>query len=172
MNGAEPWWMETGGSWGDGAAYPHGIQNRFATLQLDRVFGSFDAFITAAQWYQFANLKYQIEVMRAYPSIMGYVITEFTDVHWESNGLLDMNRNPRVFHDRLCHGECRCGDRAAHQATMPAGRATTFSFQVEVATGGEALRCSRSCTGGRALPSGVLPVPAAGRTGQGRGWAR
>jgi hypothetical protein len=30
--------------------------------------------------------------------LAGYVITEFTDVHWESNGLLDMERNPRVFH--------------------------------------------------------------------------
>ena len=101
FNGAEPWWMETGAAWGDGVAYPHGIENRFATLGLDKVFGSFDAFIAAAQWYQFANLKYQIESMRAHPLIMGYVITEFTDVHWESNGLLDMNRNPRVFHDRF-----------------------------------------------------------------------
>jgi hypothetical protein len=27
------------------------------------------------------------------------VVTEFTDCHWESNGLLDMRRTPRVFHD-------------------------------------------------------------------------
>ena len=101
LAGAEPWWMETGGTWGEGVAYPHGVQHRFAALQLDRVFGNFEAFITAAQWYQFANLKYQIEVMRGWPQIQGYVITEFTDVHWESNGLLDMNRNPRVFHDRF-----------------------------------------------------------------------
>lgn len=101
INGAEPWWMETGASWGDSAAYPHGIQHRFDALGLSKVFGGFDAFIAAAQWYQFANLKYEIEVMRAHPAIMGYVITEFTDVHWESNGLLDMNRNPRVFHDRF-----------------------------------------------------------------------
>src|SRR5947209_2663062 len=36
--------------------------------------------------------------MRRYPSLAGYIITELTDVHWESNGLLDMRRNPRVFH--------------------------------------------------------------------------
>lgn len=99
IDGAEPWWMETGGTWGDGTAYPHGVEARFASHRLDTVFGSFDAFIDAAQWYQFANLKYEIEVMRRHPQIMGYVVTEFTDVHWESNGLLDMNRNPRVFHD-------------------------------------------------------------------------
>ncbi len=97
LNGSEPWWFETGASWGDGAAYPHGIEGRYDALRLDSVFGSFDAYIAAAQWYQFANLKYQIETMRAHPSIMGYVITEFTDVHWESNGLLDMNREPRAF---------------------------------------------------------------------------
>lgn len=97
LEGEEPWWMDTGASWGDGAAYPHGVQDRFAELQLGKTFGSFDAFIGAAQAYQFANLKYEIESIRAHPTIQGYVITEFTDVHWESNGLLDMNRNPRRF---------------------------------------------------------------------------
>ena len=39
--------------------------------------------------------------IRSHASIAGYVITECTDVHWESNGLLDMARNPRVFHERF-----------------------------------------------------------------------
>ena len=60
-DGSEPWWLQTGGFWGDGAAYPHGVEHRFATLRLDRVFGSFDRFIDAVQWHQFRNLKYQIE---------------------------------------------------------------------------------------------------------------
>ena len=101
IDGVEPWWMETGQLWGDGAAHPHGIERRFASLGLDRVFGSLENLVTQAQWYQFANLKYEIEVMRAWPQIQGYVITELTDVHWESNGLLDMNRNERVFHSRM-----------------------------------------------------------------------
>lgn len=98
-DGSEPDWFETGSVWGDGVALPHGIEQRFAALDLHRTFGSFDKFIEAAQWYQFMNLRYQIEEMRRYPSIMGYVITELTDVHWEANGLLDMERNPRIFHD-------------------------------------------------------------------------
>jgi hypothetical protein len=98
-DGSEPDWFETGALWGDGVALPHGVEERFAALDLHRTFGSFDRFIEAAQWYQFTNLRYQIETMRQYPSIMGYVITELTDVHWEANGLLDMERNPRVFHD-------------------------------------------------------------------------
>ncbi len=100
-DGSEPFWMETGATWGDGVAYPHGVQKRFRALHLDTVFKDFGSFIEAAQWYQFANLKYEIEVMRAHPEIVGYVITEFTDVHWEANGLLDINRNPRVFHDQF-----------------------------------------------------------------------
>ena len=36
-----------------------------------------------------------------YSTIAGYVITELTDAHWESNGLLDMRRHPRVFHERF-----------------------------------------------------------------------
>ena len=39
--------------------------------------------------------------MRGYSSIAGYVVTELTDVHWEGNGLMDLERNPRVFHDRF-----------------------------------------------------------------------
>ena len=35
------------------------------------------------------------------PQIQGYVITEFTDINWESNGLLDMWRNFKVFSDDL-----------------------------------------------------------------------
>jgi hypothetical protein len=98
-DGREPWWFETGHDWGEGVMYPHGVQNRFHDWSLDRVFGSFEAFIEAAQWQQFRALKYEIEAMRRRPEIAGYVITELTDCHWESNGLLDMRSNPRVFHE-------------------------------------------------------------------------
>ena len=169
INGAEPWWMETGGTWGDGAAYPHGIQNRFATLQLGKVFGSFDAFIAAAQWYQFANLKYEIEVMRSYPAIMGYVITEFTDVHWESNGLLDMNRNPRVFHDAFAtvNADVVIVPRVKDYAGWSGD---TFGFEVEIASGGATLAGS-VLTWQAGAEAGSLTVPATGplsKVGAGR----
>ena len=134
----EPWWMETGGTWGDGVAYPHGVEWRFDALGLKRVFGSFDRFITCVQEYQFANLKYEIESMRSREAIQGYVITELTDVHWESNGLLDMNRNPRVFHDRFATINTdivivpRVGEYAAWSGEE-------FNFEIAIATGGESL---------------------------------
>ena len=136
--GNEPWWMETGGSWGDGVAYPHGLQFRFSTLGLETVFGNFDKFITDVQEYQFANLKYEIEEMRAYPSIQGYVITELTDVQWEANGLLDMNRNPRVFHDRFStiNNDIVIVPRVENYAAWSGDE---FIFELVIATGGEVL---------------------------------
>ena len=97
--GEEPWWFETGHDWGDGVMYAHGVENRFTDWSLDRVFGDLRRFVIAAQWQQFRALKYQIEAMRRKATLAGYVITELHDCHWESNGLLDMRRNPRVFHE-------------------------------------------------------------------------
>ncbi len=94
----DPWWFETGAQWGEGVAYPKGLEQRYRSFFLDRAFGSFDAFIAATQWYQFTGLKYQIEKLRAQASIQGYVITELTDIYWEANGLMDMERNLRAFH--------------------------------------------------------------------------
>ena len=137
-DGSEPWWMETGAGWGDGAATPHGVQNRFAAYQLESAFGSFDAFIAQVQWYQFANLKYEIETMRARASIQGYVITELTDVHWESNGLLDMNRNPRVFHEQFAsiNSDLMIVPKVARYSGT-SGQA--FRFNIAIATGGVTL---------------------------------
>ncbi len=97
-DGSEPWWFETGHDWGEGVMLPHGVERRFRACGLDRVFGSFGAFAEAAQWQQYHALKYQIEAMRRQPALAGYVITELTDCHWEANGLMDMERNTRVFH--------------------------------------------------------------------------
>ncbi len=99
--GDDPWWFETGMEWGDGAVYPHGIEDRFRAWHLDKVFPTYSDLAAASQRMQFCALKYQIEQMRRHPSIVGYIITEFTDVHWECNGLLDMCRNPKTFYDAM-----------------------------------------------------------------------
>jgi hypothetical protein len=151
IDGAEPWWMETGGTWGEGAAYPHGIEHRFATLGLGTVFGSFEAFIKSVQLYQFQNLKYQIESMRSHAPITGYVITEMTDVHWESNGLLDMNRNPRVFHDQFA---------AINTDLVVLARPDRFS-----AISGQELHIAVSvASGGRTFGGGVLTCALDGKS--------
>lgn len=90
--GRDPWWFETGHEWGEGVVYPHAMPLRFHDYGLDAVFGSFQAFIRASQEHMARSLHYEITTMRLHPTIAGYVITEFTDVHWECNGLLTMQR--------------------------------------------------------------------------------
>jgi hypothetical protein len=101
--GRAPWWFDTGLDWSQGVVYPRGIEHRFKEYHLDRVFPSLSALTEASQRLQFDALKFEIEDMRSHDSLQGYVITELTDVHWESNGLLDMYRNPKVFYSELGH---------------------------------------------------------------------
>jgi beta-glucosidase/6-phospho-beta-glucosidase/beta-galactosidase len=99
--GNAPWWFDTGLDWSQGVVYPRGVEQRFKEYHLNRVFDSLAALTEASQRLQYDALKFQIEDMRAHASLQGYVITELTDVHWESNGLLDMYRNPKVHYPLL-----------------------------------------------------------------------
>ena len=96
--GKNPWWFRTGMQHGEGQVYPDGIDERFDLYHLKRAFPSLNALSKASQRMEFVALKWELEEMRRHASIQGYVITEFTDLHWECNGLLDMARNPKVFY--------------------------------------------------------------------------
>jgi hypothetical protein len=95
-----PWWFarEFGGR---KITLPEGVAQRYRDYQLNALFPTLDALSDATQWHEFTSLKYEIESLRSRPPLQGYVITEFTDINWESNGLLDMWRHPKVFADRL-----------------------------------------------------------------------
>jgi hypothetical protein len=97
----EPWWFETGATLPGDVVRPARVRDRFAAWGLGDVFGSWTAFVRESQEHQFESLKAQIEDLRLHPDLGGYVVTEFTDVHWEANGLLDLRRNRKTFHDRL-----------------------------------------------------------------------
>ena len=97
--GEEPWWFDTG----EGITRPAGVFKRFADQGLSRAFKSLDELADASQEQEWLALKYQIEEMRRRREVAGYVITEFTDINWEVNGLLDFARNPKIFHHRLQH---------------------------------------------------------------------
>ena len=92
--GGDPWWFRTG----DGATRPEGVEERFKAQNLARTFGDLEGLSGTFQEQELDSLKFEIEQMRLLPEIQGYVITEFTDLHWESNGLLDMCRNPKALH--------------------------------------------------------------------------
>lgn len=95
--GHDPWWFQTGA----GSARPENCETRYKSYHFERIWGPYDRMAEASQEQEWLSLKYEIEAMRKYSAIVGYVITEFTDLHWEANGLLDMCRNPKVFHKRL-----------------------------------------------------------------------
>jgi hypothetical protein len=99
--GRAPWWFDTGQDHSGGIVHPAGIRERFESWALEAVFGSFGAFVRESQEHEFEGLKLQIEDLRLHDAIGGYVITEFADVHWEANGLLDMRRGPKAFHGRF-----------------------------------------------------------------------
>ncbi len=102
--GKDPWWFENGLEWGEGIVYPHAMRERFSYWGLDRVFGTLADFTTAHQAHMARSLAYQISSMRLEPKVGGYVITEFTDVHWECNGLMDMQRNLKAGLERYFTG--------------------------------------------------------------------
>lgn len=91
------WWSPFEGEPG-GAA---GVLNRFTALGLDAIWPDYETFATATQEHQFAALRVEIEAMRRQTAIQGYVITELSDIYWESNGLLDFARGTKTFHDRF-----------------------------------------------------------------------
>ncbi len=99
--GGDPWWFDTGLQHGEGQVYPRGIDERFALYRIDRAFPTLKALTDASQDMEFVALKFELEEMRRHASIQGYVITEFTDLHWECNGLLDMARNPKSFYKTI-----------------------------------------------------------------------
>lgn len=93
----DPWWFDKG--WGSGI--PRDAEKRFNEWHLNEVWRDWEEFAVASQWHQFQALKFMIEEMRKYPQISGYIITEFYDLHWECNGLLDFYRNPKDYMNDL-----------------------------------------------------------------------
>ena len=100
-HGAEPWWFETGFEWDGGIVYPHGILHRYEACGLADLFSSYAEFARYAQEHMARSLHYEISTMRLHDAIAGYIVTEFTDVHWECNGLLTMQRQPKHLLDPL-----------------------------------------------------------------------
>jgi hypothetical protein len=91
-----PWWFGRDFA-GREVTRPAGVLDRFKRFKFDRLFKDFNALADETQWHQFISLKHEIEEIRRHAAIQGYVITEFTDINWEVNGLMDMWRNPKVY---------------------------------------------------------------------------
>jgi hypothetical protein len=91
-----PWWFERG--FGDRPiTRPAGLFDRFKEFKFGTLFRDYDALAEATEWHQFVSLKHEIEEIRSHAPIQGYVITEFTDINWEANGLMNMWREPKAY---------------------------------------------------------------------------
>ena len=77
----------------DWITLPAGVEDRFADYKFNRIFDNYDQLAEESQIAQTKALKYEIEEIRLSDAIQGYCVTEFTDINWEVNGLLDMWRN-------------------------------------------------------------------------------
>jgi hypothetical protein len=95
-----PWWFERG--FGDRPiTRPAGLFDRFKEFKFGTLFRDYDALAEATEWHQFVSLKHEIEEIRSHAPIKGYVITEFTDINWEANGLMNMWREPKAYATEL-----------------------------------------------------------------------
>ncbi len=162
--GEDPWWFETGYDRGESIVYPHGMRDRFQFYGLDAVFGTLDNFTAQHQRHMSKSLAYEIGSMRRYPRIGGYVITEFTDVHWECNGLLDMQRNvKRNLDEFVALNQDRVVVVRPQQWSGRAGASIPVeiqAFDVDGAGVSGSLRWQAGGASGEiAVPGGVVDVP-------------
>ena len=145
--GGEPYWFKTGSS----SVLPSKVLERFDAQKLNRAFPDYNALADASQEQEWLSLKWEIEEMRRHAALTGYVITEFTDINWECNGLLDMARNPKTFHHRL-------KDLQAQDILIPRLTPRTAFWSGETAS----LAISYSCFSGSCVGMGTLEWQAEG----------
>lgn len=91
------WWSASG----DGPARPAAIHERFERQRLGRIWPDVAALCDATQRLRVEALRHQVGEIRRHSQMAGLVVTEFTDAHWEANGLLDLARRPKADHERL-----------------------------------------------------------------------
>ena len=80
---------------------PAGFDKRFEETMLSETFEELSELAEVWQWREYHSVKDVIEQMRVHSGISGYIITEFSDIEWEFNGILDYRREPKTFHEEF-----------------------------------------------------------------------
>ena len=119
--GQAPWWF--GARAVRRAARRHGGPGR-GTGPRPPVSVASAGLVRATQEHQWEALRYEIAELRRHASHLGcYVITELSDIYWEANGLLDLARRPKAFHERFAAYQRGNGRSSANIArARPGGR--------------------------------------------------
>ncbi|WP_284645714.1 glycoside hydrolase family 2 protein [Paenibacillus silviterrae] len=102
-DGNEPWWFINQGdeTHQDDYKKPVTALDNMHKYGLDSTFGDFEKLAVHSQRRMFRAVKSLVEEMRKRPAIGGYIVTEFTDIEWETNGWLDFLRQPKEGFERL-----------------------------------------------------------------------
>lgn len=92
--GKQPSWFENLGddTHREDFKMPLNAFDKFEKYQFQRIFGDFEQLALHTQQRELRAVKSIIEEMRKREAINGYVVTEFTDIEWETNGWLDYTR--------------------------------------------------------------------------------
>ncbi|WP_347549073.1 sugar-binding domain-containing protein [Pseudalkalibacillus hwajinpoensis] len=102
-NGAEPWWFVNQGeqTHQDDYKRPSTLFRNFDKFGISRAFQDYEKLAVLSQRRMFRATKALIEEMRKQSEMAGYVVTEFTDIEWETNGWLDFMREPKEGFENL-----------------------------------------------------------------------
>lgn len=101
--GTEPWWFVNQGEEAHQDDYkkPFTLFQNFEKFGISKAFGTYEQLAVLSQTRMVRAVKSVIEEMRKRPAIAGYVVTEFTDIEWETNGWLDFMRQPKEGFDKM-----------------------------------------------------------------------
>jgi hypothetical protein len=97
-HGGTPSWFANLGddTHGEDFKKPLTILDNFNRYQLNRIFGDKENLAAHSQKRMYRACQSLIEEMRKRQQINGYVVTEFTDIEWETNGWLDFTREMKA----------------------------------------------------------------------------
>ncbi|WKA60345.1 glycoside hydrolase family 2 TIM barrel-domain containing protein [Planococcus shenhongbingii] len=101
--GTEPWWFINQGeeTHQDDYKKPFTLFQNFERFGISKALGSYEQLAVLSQKRMVRAVKSVIEEMRKRPAIAGYVVTEFTDIEWETNGWLDFMRQPKEGFEKM-----------------------------------------------------------------------
>ena len=95
--GGDPHWFHH--DFLSGLKSPAGVRDRFEGSHLSETFDDLDDLAAAWQRRELQSVAEIIADMRVHDGVAGYVITEFTDIEWEFNGILDYLREEKSLHE-------------------------------------------------------------------------
>ncbi|WP_318569038.1 glycoside hydrolase family 2 protein [Salinigranum marinum] len=120
---------------------PAGFDERYEETAFPEMFDGFDEAVETWQWREFVSLKDQIEELRRHDDVAGYVVTEWSDIEWEFNGIIDYLREEKAFHDRFAEiNDALCVTAEPESHVGWAGEPFSLALSVvnDTGTGGSA----------------------------------